>query len=356
MEAIVRFESVSKIYGSHKAVDGLNLAIEPGRFVTLLGPSGCGKSTTLRMLGGFEMPTSGRIVLDGKDVTHQPPNRRDVNIVFQDYALFPHMSVGRNIAFGMEMQGRPSEIISKRVQSLLDLVHLSDFFNRSPSELSGGQRQRVALMRAIAPDPKVLLLDEPLSALDARLRQQMQIELKSIQKKTGRTFLFVTHDQEEAVTLSDTIVVMNEGRVEQVGEPKRLYQRPRNRFVAEFVGETNLLACKVIAVEGGQVTARWNDVLIKADANGNTFVAGQTANIVVRPESIRCSLVPGGGENTVLGKIVQRVFKGNHTALVIETVTSARLKILMDAAAVSDLAGDQVWLSWHAQNAVALSD
>ncbi len=226
MDTVVHFDNVTKRYGSAVAVDALDLRIEAGKFVTLLGPSGCGKSTTLRLLGGFETPDSGRVMLAGRDVTHLPPNRRDVNIVFQDYALFPHMNVARNIAFGPELQGKSQREIEVRVAELLHLVQLEDYADRMPAQLSGGQRQRIALMRALAPDPRMLLLDEPLSALDAKLRQQMQIELKSIQERTGKTFLFVTHDQEEALTMSDVIVVMNEGRIEQIGEPKTLYNAP----------------------------------------------------------------------------------------------------------------------------------
>jgi len=355
MEPVVRFENVTKKFGGKAAVDGLNLSIDPGKFVTLLGPSGCGKSTTLRMLGGFELPSSGRIYLAGEDVTTLPPNRRNVNIVFQDYALFPHMSVGRNIAFGLELQGKDRAAIHRRVTDLLALVQLEDFAERMPSQLSGGQRQRVALMRALAPDPRVLLLDEPLSALDAKLRQQMQIELKSIQERTGKTFLFVTHDQEEALTMSDVIVVLNEGRVEQIGDPHTLYAKPRSRFVANFIGETNLLDCTVSGDEGSRVALRWDGVLIHAEPNGRSMNAGEQVPVAIRPEDIRCSSVePNDQVNRLRGRVRHRMFKGNHTALTIEVGPERILYALVSPAELSRLSGDDLWLGWGADDVIIL--
>ncbi|TJW83968.1 MAG: ABC transporter ATP-binding protein, partial [Mesorhizobium sp.] len=280
MDPVVQFQNVTKAYGQAVAVDDLNLTIQAGKFVTLLGPSGCGKSTTLRMLGGFEIPNSGRILLAGKDVTRLPPNKRNVNIVFQDYALFPHMNVARNIAFGLELKGLDSSAIHKRVMELLALVQLQDYAARMPSELSGGQRQRVALMRALAPDPQVLLLDEPLSALDAKLRQQMQIELKSIQERTGKTFLFVTHDQEEALTMSDQIVVMNNGKVEQMGDPHTLYSRPQSVFVANFIGDANLLRAKVVGADAQGTALTWNGRQVGALPSGHAMKQGDSVLIV----------------------------------------------------------------------------
>lgn len=259
MQPVVQFDNVTKSFGSHVAVDNLNLSVEAGKFVTLLGPSGCGKSTTLRMLGGFDMPTSGRILLNGRDVTRVPPNKRNVNIVFQDYALFPHLTVARNIAFGLELKGLGNAAIHQRVSELLELVQLQDFARRLPSELSGGQRQRVALMRALAPDPDVLLLDEPLSALDAKLRQQMQIELKAIQEQTGKTFMFVTHDQEEALDLADRVVILDHGRIVQEGSPQEVCRNPASAFVTRFLGDTNRLEAQVrggvARIAGGSIAA-----------------------------------------------------------------------------------------------------
>lgn len=231
--------------GDTVALDNLTLDIARGEFVTFLGPSGCGKSTTLRILGGFERPSAGRVILDGVDVTLQAPEKRQVNMVFQDYALFPHMTVRQNISFGLELKGMNKRDIRARQDQIMAFLELDEFGDRYPAQLSGGQRQRVALARALAPDPALLLLDEPLGALDAKLRGQVQQELKAIQRSTHKTFFFVTHDQEEALTMSDRIVVMNKGRVEQDGTPEELYFHPATRFVAEFIGETNLLAGKM---------------------------------------------------------------------------------------------------------------
>ena len=356
MQPVVQFDKVTKSYGRTVAVDNLDLSIEAGKFVTLLGPSGCGKSTTLRMLGGFETPDSGRILLAGKDVTRLPPNKRDVNIVFQDYALFPHMDVGRNIAFGLELQGKTSDAIHKRVMELLELVQLQDYSRRLPSELSGGQRQRVALMRALAPDPQVLLLDEPLSALDAKLRQQMQIELKSIQEKTGKTFLFVTHDQEEALTMSDTIVVMNNGKVEQMGDPHTLYSRPASVFVANFIGEANLLKASVVGGDDRKTALTWNGKPVEAAATTHSARAGDAVCIVLRPEAIECSASQGAGANSMPGKIRQRIFKGNHTSMLVEIADGSSLKALVHPTDMEALSGEDVWVSWKPQNATVIRD
>jgi len=237
----IRFEGVSRHFGDIKAVDGVDIETADGEFFSMLGPSGSGKTTCLRMIAGFDRPTSGRIYLYGQDVSNLPPFERDVNTVFQDYALFPHMSVGENIAYGLMIRRVSKLERIKRVGEMLDLVQLTGFDSRKPSQLSGGQRQRVALARALINHPKVLLLDEPLGALDLKLRQQMQVELKSIQKRVGITFIFVTHDQEEALTMSDRIAVFNRGRIEQVGSPSQVYENPASPFVAGFVGTSNLI-------------------------------------------------------------------------------------------------------------------
>ncbi len=356
MQPVVQFDNVTKSYGKHVAVENLNLSIEAGKFVTLLGPSGCGKSTSLRMLGGFETPNSGRILLGGKDVTRLPPNKRNVNIVFQDYALFPHMSIAKNIAFGLELQGHDNQHIHRRVMELLELVQLQDFAKRLPTELSGGQRQRVALMRALAPDPEVLLLDEPLSALDAKLRQQMQIELKSIQEKTGKTFMFVTHDQEEALTMSDTIVVMNKGKIEQMGDPNTLYGKPGSVFVANFIGETNLLRSTVLGTEGSVAAANWNGITIKAEQGGLSPKAGDNIYVVLRPEAIHCSSAEPTDANKVRGKIRQRVFKGNHTSLMVEVGDGAVLNALVHPSDVSQISGEDIWVGWKPESTTVIPD
>jgi spermidine/putrescine transport system ATP-binding protein len=356
MQPVVQFEKVTKRYGRAAAVDALDLSIEAGKFVTLLGPSGCGKSTTLRMLGGFETPDEGRVLLSGTDVTRLPPNKRNVNIVFQDYALFPHMDVARNIAFGLELQGKAADVIHRRVMELLELVQLEDYSRRMPSELSGGQRQRVALMRALAPDPQVLLLDEPLSALDAKLRQQMQIELKAIQERTGKTFLFVTHDQEEALTMSDTIVVMNAGKVEQMGDPKTLYSRPESIFVANFIGEANLLKASVVGGDERRTALTWNGAPVEAAPTGRRAEPGDPVCIVLRPEAIECSAAPPPGANSMQGKIRHRVFRGNHTSMVVEVADGGRLNALVHASDIDSLSGEDVWVSWKPQNATVIRD
>lgn len=366
-DSVVSFVNVRKAYGRSVAVHDLNLDIGRGQFVTLLGPSGCGKSTTLRMLGGFEEPTSGRIILDGRDVTDVPPNRRNVNIVFQDYALFPHLSAARNIAFGLEMRAVPRDAIARRVRDLLALVHLEEFGDRQPGELSGGQRQRIALMRALAPDPQVLLLDEPLSALDAKLRHQMQIELKSIQSQTGKTFLFVTHDQEEALTMSDQVVVMNSGRIEQMGDPETLYRRPRSRFVASFIGEANFLDARVLGREGDGWAVEWAGQRFGAQGDEGLAAGGQRT-VVVRPESIVVQSERPAQRAAAQGRIVRRIFRGNLTALTIKAsgaasgaaaggaAGGAEVTASVGSAALDALTGDDVWLSWNPENATILND
>ncbi|MCX8280011.1 ABC transporter ATP-binding protein [Phyllobacterium sp. 0TCS1.6C] len=354
MQPIVHFDNVTKTYGAVPAVDKLDLEIEAGKFVTLLGPSGCGKSTTLRMLGGFETPTSGRIILSGKDVTSLPPNRRNVNIVFQDYALFPHMTVGKNIAFGLELKGMASDRIHKRVTELLELVRLEGFSDRMPAQLSGGQRQRVALMRALAPDPDVLLLDEPLSALDAKLRQQMQIELKSIQERTGKTFIFVTHDQEEALTMSDKIVIMNNGRIEQMGDPHTLYRRPESRFVANFIGETNFFPGKVLEIAGDVAVIDADGDRLRARTAARKPGVGDTVDLAVRPEAIVCSAVKPAGDNAIEGELVQEIFKGNHSSLTIRLPQGRIVHALVDPLKSDGFAPGPIWVSFDETHAVAL--
>jgi spermidine/putrescine transport system ATP-binding protein len=308
------------------------------------------------MVGGFETPTAGSILLDGQDVTRLPPNRRNVNTVFQDYALFPHLTVGRNIAFGLELKGLASDAIHKRVTELLALVRLEDYAGRMPAQLSGGQRQRVALMRALAPDPDVLLLDEPLSALDAKLRQQMQIELKSIQQKTGKTFIFVTHDQEEALTMSDTIVVMNSGRVEQVGDPQTLYSRPKSRFVANFIGETNFLDGTVTAVDGDAAVVDWTGHPVRASLAGQVPKVGEKVTVALRPEALFCANEKPKNGTSLPGRISQRIFKGNHTSLRVALDRGQSIAALLDPASLARISDDEVWIGWREKDAVVLAD
>ncbi len=354
MTKVAEFIDVTKIYGGATAVDRLNLSIEPGQFVTLLGPSGCGKSTTLRMLGGFEIPDQGRIMLGGRDVTRVPPNRRNVNIVFQDYALFPHMNVRQNIAFGLELKGMASDAIERRVRELLDLVELGPFAERMPTELSGGQRQRVALIRALAPDPQVLLLDEPLSALDAKLRHQMQVELKSIQKRTGKSFLFVTHDQEEALTMSDLIVVMNKGRIEQMGAPEALYRNPETRFVANFIGDTNILSGRIAGTDGARIVLDWGPRRVVARACATPAGAGKAAEIAIRPEAITLSTAAPSLDNAYRATVRERIFKGSHSLVSVALEDGAALDVVADASGATELADGPVWVGFSAEDAVVL--
>lgn len=340
----IKLVDLTKRYGKVLAVDNINLIIEPGEFVTLLGPSGCGKSTTLRMLGGFEEPSKGQIFLGEDDVTHIPPNRRNVNMVFQDYALFPHMTSGQNIAFGLELKGKTKAQISQRVDELLDYMQLQGFKERKPEELSGGQRQRVALARALAPDPRVLLLDEPLGALDAKLRKQVQIELKSIQQNTGKTFVFVTHDQEEALTMSDRVLVMNEGRLEQDGTPKDLYNHPESRFVADFIGDTNILSCVVKGIENNQVVLDWKGIELRGECRTGAPSVGQTVSVAIRPEVISCSASKPDETDAIEAQITQRVFKGSFTSFQLAVDENKTLSVLLDGLRAHKISGEKMWV------------
>src|SRR4051794_36489656 len=290
----IRLEGVTKRFTDTLAVDDLSLEIERGSFFAMLGPSGCGKTTTLRMIGGFEDPTAGRVFLGGADVTEHPPFRRDVNTVFQSYALFPHLTVERNVAFGLERKKVGKDEVRRRVGEILELVQLTGLGARRPSQLSGGQQQRVALARALVNHPRALLLDEPLGALDLRLRRQLQIELKRIQQDVGITFVHVTHDQEEALTMADTIAVMNEGRIEQMGSGEELYERPRTEFVANFLGPSTLIDGSVSNREGVLAESETDEgarVLVPAERFAATN--GAPVRIGVRPEKITIELANG---------------------------------------------------------------
>jgi len=287
-DPVITLEHVVKRFGSYVAVQDANFAIERGEFFSLLGPSGCGKTTTLRMIAGFELPTSGRILLEGKDVSQVPPYRRNVNTVFQHYALFPHMTVADNVAFGPRSQKVGQQETARRVEALLSVVRLTQYADRKPAQLSGGQQQRVALARALANYPSALLLDEPLGALDLKLRQAMQIELKRIQREIGITFIYVTHDQEEALTMSDRIAVMNEGRVEQIGTPQEIYHSPSSVFVANFIGVANLVPVIVQHVNGGDATVLVaGSHRVRVPTGTQRLRPGSAATVMVRPERLR---------------------------------------------------------------------
>lgn len=354
---IVELEGVTKTFGSVTALDNLNMSIARGEFIIFLGPSGCGKSTTLRILGGFETPDRGRVVLNGEDVTRQPPNRRNVNMVFQDYALFPHMTVRQNIAFGLELAGRSRSQINARVDELAAFLELSPYLDRHPDQLSGGQRQRAAVARALAPDPALLLLDEPLGALDAKLRTQVQQELKAIQRRTGKTFFFVTHDQDEALTMADRIVVMNEGRVEQDGTPEELYFHPASRFVAEFIGETNLIHAQVKGIDQDHVVLDWKGVPLRGTTAARPEV-GANVTASLRLERLRLSDEHPETANAVQGRVVRQIFKGSRTT--VEIALSDTQDDTLLAYVDTDVAhavGDQpVWVGWDCASLSVLRD
>ena len=357
-DPIVRIEGLTKRFGKTVALHPLDLSIAAGEFVTFLGPSGCGKSTTLRLLGGFERPDAGRILLDGADVTGLPPNRRNVNMVFQDYALFPHMTVRQNMAFGLELKGMSRAGIEARLEELTRFLELSGYAERYPGQLSGGQRQRVALARALAPDPALLLLDEPLGALDAKLRGQVQQELKAIQRRADKTFFFVTHDQEEALTMSDRIVVMNAGRVEQDGTPEDLYFHPASRFVAEFVGETNLLTGRMRGVDGAEIVVEWHGHTLSGHSRAAPPRAGETVTASVRLERLRLGPDRPSTANAVPGRVTGRTFLGSRMVLdlAVEGAVDAPLRAYADVAAAQCLGDGPVWIGWDADGMAVLND
>ena len=351
-EVDVRLVDVVKKFGDQVAVDGINLEVRDGEFFSLLGPSGCGKTTTLRMIGGFEQPTSGLIELQGQDVTWLPPFKRNVNTVFQNYALFPHLTIFENVAFGLRRKNVKGSELKRRVTDMLSLVELPGYEQRKPTQISGGQAQRIALARALINRPAVLLLDEPLGALDLKLRKQMQVELKRIQQEVGITFIYVTHDQEEAMTMSDRIAVMNKGHYEQLGDPESLYERPLTRFVAGFLGVSNLLPAKILGTDGDYARATLgDDTAIRVP---RALVDGQTqASIGVRPEKIRLSEPDQdapAGHNRLIGVVRDASYVGVSTQYIVEA-PSGTLTVYeqnVERATRSELwaRGDRVQVTW----------
>ena len=308
---IIELRHISKVYSDNgfKAVDDFNLEVKRGEFVTFLGPSGCGKTTTLRMIAGFEMPTSGEILLNGEDISQLPANKRPINTVFQRYALFPHMNIYDNIAFGLKLKKLPKEEIRKKVKRVLDIVDLEGFENRKISTLSGGQQQRIAIARALVNEPEILMLDEPLGALDLKMRQEMQLELKHMHDELGITFIYVTHDQEEALTMSDRIVVMNKGRIQQIGTPEDIYNEPQNAFVADFIGESNIFK--------GIMTGHMKVRFCGGEFMGMDDVAeGTLVDVVVRPEDV---IITKPEDGVVEGEVVSVIFKGMHYEVTVES-------------------------------------
>ena len=354
----IELEGVCKRFGKAAAVDDVTLAIREGEFFSLLGPSGCGKTTTLRMIAGFEVPDEGRILLQGDDVTAVFSNRRPVNMVFQQYALFPHMSIYDNVAFGLKVKRVPRREHDGRVKEMLRVVELEGYENRKPRQLSGGQQQRVALARALVNLPAALLLDEPLGALDVKLRKQMQLELKAIQHDLGTTFVYVTHDQEEALAMSDRIAVMNRGRVEQIGSPREIYERPETPFVADFIGSLNALELTVDEIVGGYAVSRVGEDERVVVPVGSDTRAAETVRVAVRPEQVQiepAESAGGEGGSRLDGKVAEIVYLGMYTQFHVDTragrVVSHRLA---DETLSRVSVGSRVTLSWPPEHASLL--
>lgn len=363
MSDFLLFDGITKRFGNLTAVDNVTVGVEKGEFFSLLGPSGCGKTTLLRMLAGFEKPDTGRIILDGKDITDLPPNKRKVNTVFQNYALFPHLNLRENIGFGLKLAGRPKKEIEREVDAMLDLIQMGDHEFKRPSQISGGQKQRVAIARALINKPQVLLLDEPLAALDLKLRQHMQIELDLIHDEVGITFLYVTHDQGEAMSLSDRIAVMNKGKIEQIDNPAKIYESPRSSFVAAFIGDTNFFDGVVDqAIDKEYSRLKFTDFEPIICFNDKKIRRGSPVHLSVRPEKMRISHEhpdnPDGKLNIFRVKAEDVVYQGSHTRFWVRigeyriSVFQSHNRFLLDQRPIKW--GDEVWLSWHADDGYML--
>jgi spermidine/putrescine transport system ATP-binding protein len=342
--------------GGHAAVDNIDLSVSGGEFFSLLGPSGCGKTTTLRLIAGFEEPTAGRILLDGADVSHVPPHKRNVNTVFQSYALFPFLSVFDNVAFGLKYASASKSELRTRVGEALSLVSMSSFASRRPSQLSGGQQQRVALARALVLKPSVLLLDEPLGALDAKLRRSLKVELKALQERVGITFIYVTHDQEEALTMSDRLAVMSAGRIAQIGTPQEVYESPADAYVADFLGAANLLEIVVSErVRGGVSTLSLGETTLST-SNEVPAAPGAKAQVVIRPERVRVEVHGSSGPNRVPALVDRLVYLGAATEVILRLATGESLQAVVpneDAAAWSQGTPVHAWLPADALRVLA---
>lgn len=347
-KTLLSLSGISKQFDGKTVLDELSLKIDDGEFITLLGPSGCGKTTLLRMMAGFELPDRGTVTLSGVDITQTPPESRPLNTVFQNYALFPHMSVFDNVAYGLKMEKRPKAEIRERVEEALAMVQLEDFARRKPHQLSGGQQQRVAIARAVVKRPKMLLLDEPLSALDYKLRRTMQVELKRLQRELGITFVFVTHDQEEALSMSDRIVVLKDGYIQQLGTPREVYERPANVFTARFVGQTNFFPGRVTAIAGERISVDVFGLNRELSMPSFRVTMNQPLHVLLRPEDIRV-LAPDDTEG-VAGKIVERNYKGSTLDSVIELEDGSQVMASEffdeDDPAFDYSIGERVRVSW----------
>jgi len=354
----VVFEHVSKQFGKHRALNDVSLSIQKGEFYSLLGPSGCGKTTLLRLLAGFDTPDQGRIFLDGKDITGLPPNKRPVNTVFQNYALFPHLTIWENIAFGLRIANRSEAEIKREVEHMLTLIQMTDHANKLPDQISGGQKQRVAIARALVNHPQVLLLDEPLAALDLKLRQKMLLDLDRIHDEVGITFIFVTHDQTEAMAVSDHIAVLHKGRIEQIGTPIEIYEAPKSSFVADFIGDTNFF--NGIVAE----TVQKDYSLVKIDNfpqvscfNDKALSVGDPVHLSIRPEKIHISREPAPNKpflNAFSGVVDDVIYKGDHTVFGVRvegrkiSVIQQHSRFLLDEKPIRWT--DKVWIWWHADD------
>lgn len=358
---LIQFENVTKRYGDFTAIDNLTLGIYEKEFYALLGPSGCGKTTLLRLLAGFETPTSGRILIGGEDISNIPPNKRSVNMMFQSYALFPHMNVGKNIGFGLKQEGKSKEEIKSRVDEMLSLVQLEEFAKRKPHQLSGGQRQRVALARSLAKKPKLLLLDEPLGALDKKLRERTQFELMNLQESLGLTFMIVTHDQEEAMTVASRIAIMDKGLVKQVDTPSIIYEAPNSRYVSDFIGDVNLIEGTVSSHTGKEVSLKsqdGKDFILNCD---KSLEAGSTIWLGIRPEKVNVSKnKPDGMNNIIQGNVDDIAYSGNISTYYVRLPNGELIKAQVTnnrrLSARTITWNDEVWLSWTDTAAIALSE
>lgn len=360
MNTIVDIKGVNKIYGTNHVVKDLNLLVEEGEFLTLLGSSGCGKTTTLRMIAGFEEPTTGSITVEGEPIEDKEPYERNVNTVFQSYALFPHMTIYDNVAYGLRMKKVPKKEIKERVLKMLEMVQLSGFEKRYPSQLSGGQKQRVAIARALINRPKVLLLDEPLGALDLKLRKQMQLELKRLQKKLNITFIYVTHDQEEALTMSDRIAIMHDGVMDQIGSPTEIYERPATKFVATFIGETNVFdgtirsiegGKAVIGIENGEVTS--SGFVEERDGKNTGFAVNEFVTVSVRPEKMHFSPKPVEGF-TVPAVVRDYIYVGSVLKCIAVLPNGNEIKMEKLAGEELPPIGEKVFICWEPEDAVLI--
>lgn len=360
MNTIVDIKGVNKIYGTNHVVKDLNLLVEEGEFLTLLGSSGCGKTTTLRMIAGFEEPTTGSITVEGEPIEDKEPYERNVNTVFQSYALFPHMTIYDNVAYGLKMKKVPKKEIKERVLKMLEMVQLSGFEKRYPSQLSGGQKQRVAIARALINRPKVLLLDEPLGALDLKLRKQMQLELKRLQKKLNITFIYVTHDQEEALTMSDRIAIMHDGVMDQIGSPTEIYERPATKFVATFIGETNVFdgtirsiegGKAVIGIENGEVTSSGS--VEEGDGKNTGFAVNEFVTVSVRPEKMHFSPKPVESF-TVPAVVRDYIYVGSVLKCIAVLPNGNEIKMEKLAGEELPPIGEKVFICWEPEDAVLI--